>query len=63
LGSVSIALADDSGHLSINTLKTEQYAQQHHMGPSSAAVRDPVGAGRHTRWYAHSFAHNYAKPY
>ena len=36
----SAALADDSGHLSVNTLKSEQWGHRHHMSGSSAAIRD-----------------------
>ena len=36
----SAALADNSGHLSVNTLKSEQWGHRHHMSGSSAAIRD-----------------------
>jgi hypothetical protein len=39
----SVALADDSGHLSVNTLKSEQWGHRHHMSGSSAAIRDAEG--------------------
>ena len=38
----SAALADDSGHLSVNTLKSEQWGHRHHVSGSSAAIRDAV---------------------
>ena len=59
IGGSSVALAASSGHFSINTLKTQQYAQRHHMNPASVAIRDPIGdrgvrERRHAGWYAHN---------
>ena len=36
----SVALADNSGHSSVNTLKSEQWGHRHHVSGSSAAIRD-----------------------
>ena len=36
----SVALADNSGHSSVNTLKSEQWGHRHHISGSSAAIRD-----------------------
>ena len=36
----SAALADDSGHMSVNTPKSEQWGHRHHMNGSSAAIRN-----------------------
>ena len=36
----SAALADDSGHSSVNTLKSAQWGHRHHVSGSSAAIRD-----------------------
>jgi hypothetical protein len=61
MGGCAVAVADDSGHLSMNTLKTQQYAQHHHMSASAAAMRDPIP--NHTYRNARHYRQNYRGPY
>ena len=62
----SAALADDSGHLSINTLRSEQWGHRHHMSGSSAAIRDPLPRDEARRAWdrdAGRYAYDRAAPY